>query len=86
MRANELQKILGRRPFQPVRLHGSSGEHVDIRHPEMALVSQSLVAIGVDGTGGVADHIVHYNLVHVVKIKPMRGRGAAATGNGKPKR
>lgn len=78
MRANELKKLLDQRPFQPVRLHISSGDTVDIRHPEMALISKSLVAIGVNSSGGVADHIVHYNLVHVVKIEPLNGHKTPA--------
>lgn len=73
MRAAELSELLKRRPFQPVRLHISSGERVDIRHPELALVSRSLVAVGVGQAEGVADHIVHYNLLHVVKIEPLNG-------------
>ena len=78
MRANELKKLLDRRPFQPIRLHVSSGETVEVRHPEMAIVSKSLIAVGVNGSGGVADHIVHYNLVHVVQIEPLNGQRSAA--------
>jgi len=73
MRADELRKILDRRPFEPVRLHISSGQYVDVKHPEMAIVSRSLVAVGVDGSRGVADYLVYYNLLHVVKIEPLNG-------------
>ncbi len=75
MRAEELVSLLHRRPFRPMRLHITSGEHVDIRHPEMALVSRSLVAVGLAGRGMVADHFVWYNLIHVVKISPLNGNG-----------
>lgn len=51
---------------------------MDIRHPGMALVSKSLVAIGVNSSGGVADHIVHYNLVHVGKIEPFNSQKSPA--------
>lgn len=74
MRADELRQFLVQRPFEPIRLHVSSGEHVDILHPEMAIVAKSMVAVGVGENGGVADHIVHYNLLHVVKIEPLRDR------------
>ena len=70
-----MKAILDRRPFEPVRLHISSGQAVDIKHPEMAMVSRSLVAVGVRESDerGVADYIVHYNLLHIVKIEPLNG-------------
>lgn len=40
MRAEELKALLDRRPFQPIRLQISSGEIVDVLHPEMAIVSR----------------------------------------------
>lgn len=74
MRANEMRALLDRRPFEPIRIHLSSGEHVDVKHPEMAIVSRSLIAVGVAGSRRVADYIVHYNLIHVVKIEPLNGQ------------
>lgn len=74
MRAQELRALLDRRPFEPIRLHISSGQTVDIKHPEMALVTRSLVVVGVaDADDRVADYAVHYNLLHVVKIEPLNG-------------
>lgn len=73
MRADELRNRLDRRPFQPIRLHISSGVHVDITHPEMAFVSRSLVAVALIGKRRMADFIVHYNLLHVTKIEPLNG-------------
>ena len=75
MRADELRKLLDRRPFEPIRLHLSSGQTVDIKHPEMAFVTHSLVVVGVTESddAGVADYAVHYNLLHVVKIEPLNG-------------
>jgi hypothetical protein len=72
MRAQELQKMLERRPFEPFRLHISSGQSVDVTHPEAAIVTPSLVAVGVGGPG-VHDYVVHYNLLHIVKIEPLNG-------------
>ncbi len=73
MRAEELRELLKQAPFQPIRLHLSNGATVDIRHPDMAIVSRSLVAIGVPGESDVADHIVHFNLLHIVQIEPING-------------
>jgi hypothetical protein len=86
MRADELKQFLIQRPFEPIRLHVSSGEHVDILHPEMAIVAKSLVAVGVGENGGVADHIVHYNLLHVVKIEPLNGTNGGGREAGRRNR
>ena len=71
MRAEELRMLLDRRPFRPLRIHISSGEYVDVIHPEMAFVSRSLVAVAVPPTRGVAEAIAHYSLIHVVKVVPL---------------
>ena len=79
MRPNELLTLLNQRPFEPMRLHISSGETVDIRHPEMAIVGRSLVFVAVAERGKPAkpgqmvDHVAHYNLLHIVKIEPLNG-------------
>lgn len=73
MRADELKKLIDQRPFQPIRLITSAGDRVDIKHPDMAIVSKSLVAVGIGGSKGVADYVVHYNLLHIVRIEPLTG-------------
>jgi hypothetical protein len=74
MRADEMRALLDRRPFEPIRLHISSGQTVDIKHPEMAFVTRSLIVVGVTAKNPrVADYAVHYNLLHVVKIEPLNG-------------
>lgn len=85
MRAEELRKFLEKRPFEPIRIHISSGQFVDVRHPEMAIVSRSLFAVGIGEEDGVADHLVHYNLIHVVKIEPLNGAGKQ-NGTNKPRK
>jgi hypothetical protein len=78
MRAEELRDILDRRPFEPLRLHISSGQTVDITHPEAAIVTRSLVVVGRGGPG-VHESAVHYNLLHIVKIEPLNGRRRRTT-------
>jgi hypothetical protein len=68
MSGEELRRILRRRPFKPVRVHISSGETVDLRHPEEALVSQSTFAFA---TGPLHNDVGWYNLIHVVKVVPL---------------
>lgn len=74
MRAEELKVLPDRRPFEPIRLHISSGQTVDVKHPEMAFVTRSLVVVGVaSAKSKVADYAVHYNLLHIIKIEPLNG-------------
>lgn len=86
MRADDLIKILNSRPFQPVRLHISSGEYVDIRHPELAMVTRSVITVGIaKKPGGVLDYTIHYNLLHVVKVEPLNGQKSKGNHNGRGK-
>lgn len=63
--------MLDKRPFEPFRLLVSGGQHADVMHPEMAIVGRSIVAVGEGGKHGVADRIVWYNLLHIIKIEPL---------------
>jgi hypothetical protein len=74
MRAEELRKLLDRRPFEPLCLHISSGQQVDVTHPEAAILTRSLVAVSVGGSAGVGDYLIHYNLLHIVKTEPVNGQ------------
>ena len=91
MRAEDLQKLLNQRPFEPVRLHISSGQTVDIRHPELAIVGRSLVFVAVAQRGKpakpghVVDYVAHYNLLHIVKIEPLDGTKPTKPRKTKPK-
>jgi hypothetical protein len=74
MTADELVELLEERPFQPLRLHLSDGRVREIRHPEMAIVSESLVAIGIprDDESKIATKITYCSLAHVVEAEPMK--------------
>ncbi len=73
MTAEELVELLEERPFQPLRLYLSDGRSRDIRHPKMAIVSDSLVAIGVprDDASKIASKITYCALSHVVEAEPI---------------
>ena len=86
MRPEDVREHVAKQPFEPIRLRVSSGGHVDILHPEMAIVAKSLVAVGVGENGGVADHIVHFNLLHVVKIEPLNGTSGGGREDGRRNR
>ena len=77
MRFDDFKDILGRKPFRPVRIYITSGETVDIRHPEQVFVTRSAFAFAIGPRVGVIEEIGWYSLIHVVKIVPLstvRGR------------
>ncbi|MEX2316371.1 MAG: hypothetical protein WD669_04405 [Pirellulales bacterium] len=75
MSAEELYEMLQQRPFTPIRLHISNGKTYDIRHPEMAIVAQSIVTVGLTGDNGngrgIARGIIHCSLSHIVQVEPL---------------
>jgi hypothetical protein len=73
MTAEELIKLLEVRPFTPLRLHLADGRTREIRHPEMALVSESLVAIGVprDDESKLALHFTFCSTPNIVEAEPV---------------
>ena len=77
MRPEELKEIIDRRPFQPIRLHMSNGETVDIAHPDAAVVARTLVVVGLGvNAKGIADRTTWFNLLHIVKLEQLNnGRG-----------
>jgi hypothetical protein len=83
MRAEELRQLLDRRPFVPLRLHFSDGTALDIRHPEMALLTRSTVEIGIPERADerIADRVMYCTLMHVVRAEDVNGeRGSTDAG------
>jgi hypothetical protein len=77
MTVQTFREILGRRPFQPVKLTLSSGEAYEIRHPEMALLTRTTLLVGVDiSEDGVPTEFKVLSLLHVTAIEPVSGRAA----------
>lgn len=69
MRPHELIEILAERPFAPLRLHMSNGRTHDIRHPELAIVGQDAVAIGVESDEGELPTIRLISVSHINEIE-----------------
>ncbi|MEQ8848456.1 hypothetical protein [Botrimarina sp.] len=84
MRAEELIELLEERPFFPLRIHMSNGRTHEIRHPEMAIVGQGVVAIGVHTEGEKLPRIRHFALAHVNEVEVVTdGASPGALPNGK---
>lgn len=73
MFAEELIELLEERPFVPLRLHLADGRMREIRHPEMALVSETHVAIGVprDDESKVALRFTFCSIPNIVEVEPF---------------
>ena len=70
--------MLGKRPFQPVRLVTSSGQSFEVRHPEMAFLSRTSIYIGTEMSyDGVPAEYRIVSLLHVTAIEPIGAQTAA---------
>ncbi len=89
MTAEELIELLEERPFQPLRLHLADGRTREIRHPEMALVTESLVAIGVPGgdESKPAVRMTFCSVPNIVEVEPFEiEKGPGSNGDKPPKK
>ncbi len=73
MTAEDLIELLEERPFVPLRLRLSDGRSYDIRHPEMAIVTPSIVAVGLSHNKGsrLAERVTHCSIAHIVEAEPV---------------
>ncbi len=78
MRPEDIRDFLRRKPFQPFRLTLTDGRTYEVRHPELAMVGRSIVAIGVPAKGEpdlVFDRLVMVSLLHIMQVEPMEMPG-----------
>ncbi|MGI0148405.1 MAG: hypothetical protein ACREDF_02575 [Thermoplasmata archaeon] len=56
-------------------MHLSDGTVYEVRHPEMALLTRSTVAIGIEHQPGqgIADDMIYVSLVHIVRAEHVNG-------------
>jgi hypothetical protein len=70
MRQEDVREFLERRPFQPFRIHLSTGAFFDIRQPRMASVGRSTLAIALPLEGTV-QRFAMVSLLHVVWVEVL---------------
>ena len=72
MRATEIEKQLRQRPFLPFRLRMSDGTAYEVRHPEMLMVSRTIIAVALHKRGARRpEGIVLCDPVHIIRIEPV---------------
>jgi hypothetical protein len=86
MRAEELAQLIRRKPFQPIRLHLTTGQTYDIRHPEFIIIQRQSAEVGVDPDlkTGVVDRVEYISLLHVVRAHNIDLSAPSTKGNGEP--
>ena len=72
MNAGELSELLHARPFSPLVVQMRDGQSYEIRRPGLAIVTRSVVAIGVARANGsrLAERIVRYPLAEIISVEP----------------
>ncbi len=73
MTAEDLIELLEERPFRPLRLRLTDGRSYVIRHPETAIVTPSIVAIGLSPANAsrLAERVTHCSISHIVEAEPV---------------
>lgn len=72
MTPDGIRKLLRQQPFKPFRLVMSSGKEYEVRHPEMAMLLQNDILVGVDITdNGMPAEFDICPLLHVASIEPF---------------
>lgn len=75
MTSSMVRDLMRQRPF---RLVMSSGESYDVRHPEMAWVTQNDIFVGIDpSTDGVPVDARICPILHVTAVEPIPVPGRA---------
>jgi hypothetical protein len=77
MRPVEIRAVLKKQPFRPVRVFLSDGAYYDIRHPEMVLVGQRDLVIGLDPSSEeLPERMAYCDPMHVTRIEPLTANTA----------
>ncbi len=78
MIAREILERLRQSPFYGLRVHLSDGQMYEIRHPDMMLVTKTVVVIALPGvTDDVPERTVYCDPVHITRIEPLPAKISA---------
>ena len=75
MTAVDIRGFLKKVPFEPFTLVMTNNERYDVHHPELLLVTYTMLAIGVGngkGPDALPEHMIWLSPEHVLKIEPLR--------------
>jgi hypothetical protein len=80
MKADTFRQVIGSTK-PPLSVYTSDGRQVYVDHPELVIVGENLVAIGLgaDAASGVVKEIVLLSPEHIVRIEPTKRRALIRT-------
>lgn len=69
----EIHSRIRSQPFVPVQIVTTTGQTYDIRHPELVLVTQRFVEIGLPSNKNpmIASQVTRVALVHVTEMRDL---------------
>jgi hypothetical protein len=72
MTASELAKLVRAKPFCPLMVQLRDGQTYEIRRPGMAIVTPTIIAIGIARANGsrLAERIVRCPIADIVRVEP----------------
>jgi hypothetical protein len=78
MTIEAIRILLNRRPFEPMKIKTTSGESFEVRHPEMAMLARSAMAIvHPDADGSPSDKVEYVSYLHIASVETLAGADAA---------
>lgn len=80
MRRRDIEDLLHRRPLKPFQLTVTSGHTFEVRHPEMAIVGKTVVAVGMppaDDDIPAIEDLIWLDYLHIVMCHPIREKDDA---------
>ena len=70
MTIESIRNMLTRKPFEPMRVKMSSGEVLEIRHPEMAAIARGgLIIILAESDGSPSDKVEFCSFLHIAGVE-----------------
>ncbi len=83
-RPEDIQARLRQQPFRPLRMVASEGMRYDIYHPDLVLVGQRDITIGIPSAENPAiyDRMIRVAMVHVVGLEDLPERSVSQNGPG----
>jgi len=82
MAPQELAAAVHRRPFVPFKLTLTEGSTYEIRHPELCMVGQRSVILGLVSSNDpdlLFERSLTVDLPHIVKLEPMESAASPST-------
>ncbi|MFO0838079.1 MAG: hypothetical protein U1D55_06085 [Phycisphaerae bacterium] len=73
MHATDVQRWLAKRPFEPFSMLLTSGERIDVRHPDAVFPGRTSCHVVYVREGRYVD-FADVSLIHIVKLEPLNGQ------------